>query len=41
VFKNRNPPNAANAATEMAIADENAADRKTCRSTSGSVRRGS
>ena len=28
VLRKRNPPNAANAATEMAIADENGTDRK-------------
>ena len=41
VFRKRNPPNAANAATEMAIDDENGTERKNRRSISGSSRRGS
>ena len=41
VFRKRNPPNAANAATEMTIDDANGIDRKNRRSTSGSSRRGS
>jgi hypothetical protein len=41
VLRNRNPPKAANEATEMTIADEKGADRKKRRSIKGSSRRGS
>ena len=41
MFRKRKPPNAANAATEMAIDDANGIDRKNRRSMSGSSRRGS
>jgi hypothetical protein len=41
VLRNRNPPNAANAATEATIDDVNGIDRKNRSSMRGSSRRGS
>ena len=41
VFKNRNPPNAAKAATAISVAAENGMERKNRTSISGSRRRGS